>query len=58
MNELPMNAVLTFQIVVIVAFVVLVPFGLWMKRDTERLREEQKQAFKDKHGLKDRTQTT
>lgn len=53
-----MTAVEVFQIVVIAAFVVLVPFGLWMQRDTEKLREEQRQARLAKDGLQEQTQTT
>ena len=52
-----MTAVEVFQVVVIAAFVVLVPFGLWMQRDTEKLREEQRQARQAKDGLQEQTQT-
>lgn len=53
MNELPMNAEQIFQIVVIVAFIVLVPFGIWMKKDTEKLLEEKKSAFERQHSQED-----
>jgi hypothetical protein len=56
MNELSMNAADIYKIVVVVTILLLLPFGLWIKKETRRMREEHE--ARQKHGQKDTTQAT